>query len=216
MKLKTFHFIPFFAFAILFMSFSKETVYAPKLTNTNLATTGLDEIEMKSIDGKAYSIKELKKANGIVLVFSCNTCPFVVGSETFVGWENQYNQLNEISTNNQFGFALINSNAAKHTGDDSMEEMIAHAKEKKYTVPYLLDENAQLADAFEAKTTPHVFVLNNKMEVVYSGSIDNTIDSKRKKDENYLVEAIQEMNAGKAISVPNTAPRGCSIKRISK
>ncbi len=216
MRLKSFHFLPFFAFVLLFMSFSKQTVYSPSVIDINLATTGLDELEMKSTDGKAYSIKQLKKTNGIVIVFSCNTCPFVVGSESFVGWENQYNQLNELAKENQFGFVLINSNAAKRTGDDSMEAMIAHAKEKNYSAPYLLDDNAKLADAFEAKTTPHVFVLNSNMDVIYSGAIDNSIDAKRKKDENYLSEALKEVNGGKEITVKTTPPRGCSIKRISK
>lgn len=83
-------------------------------------------------------------------------------------------------------------------------------------MPYLLDKNSELADAFGARTTPHVFLLNQKMELMYTGAIDNKVDGKRSSDENYLKNAIEAANSGKEIEITSTPPRGCSIKRIKK
>ncbi|HLP55303.1 MAG TPA: thioredoxin family protein [Fluviicola sp.] len=172
------------------------------------------DTEMKATDGSAYSLSKVMGKKGLVVVFSCNTCPFVVGSESFAGWEVQYNSLATLAKESNIGFVLVNSNAAKRTGDDSMEAMITRASDKAYTMPYLVDENAALADAFGAKTTPHVYFFNENNELIYQGAIDNTVDGKRKEDKNYLQQAMREHVAGKKVSENTTPPRGCSIKRV--
>jgi hypothetical protein len=111
---------------------------------------------------------------------------------------------------------LINSNEAKRGDDDSPEAMQKRAKEKGYTMPYVIDKDSQLADAFGARTTPHVFLLNNKTELIYTGAIDNKVDGKRSSDENHLKNAIEAASAGKEIKMTSTPPRGCSIKRVKK
>lgn len=170
--------------------------------------------EMKDLRGNLLSLKKSVSKSGLVIVFSCNTCPFVVGSQEFKGWERQYNELADFAEENGFGFILVNANEAKRDNDDSMEAMQKRATEKKYKMPYLLDSNSTLANAFGAKTTPHVFVLNANFELTYKGSIDNSWDTKRMKDIAYLKTAISEMAAGNKITTPETAPKGCSIKRI--
>ena len=80
-------------------------------------------------------------------------------------------------------------------------------------MPYLVDVNSQLANALKAITTPHIYMFNADMELVYVGSIDNIWDSKRKSDEPYLKNAIQALGEGKKIKTANTAAKGCSIKR---
>ena len=169
--------------------------------------------KMKGVNGQKKSLIDLKKENGLIVVFSCNTCPFVVGSSSFEGWEKQYNGLAELASQNKMGFVLVNSNEAKRGGDDSMDEMKKRALEKKYTMPYVVDKDSKLANAFGAKTTPHVFVMNQKMEVKYMGSIDNTWDSARKEDVPYLVNAMSQIVKGEVVKEATTAPRGCSIKR---
>lgn len=173
----------------------------------------LTDVKMKNVQGGELSLNDAKKEKGLIVVFSCNTCPFVVGTPDFPGWERQYNELNELATKNNIGFVLVNSNEAKREDADSFDAMVEHAKEKQYTMPYLVDVNSQLANALKAVTTPHIYMFNANMELVYVGSIDNIWDSKRKSDEAYLKNAIQALAEGKKIKPANTAAKGCGIKR---
>lgn len=173
------------------------------------------EKEMSGTDGNAYSLNKLMGKKGLIVVFSCNTCPFVVGNETFSGWEHQYNDLYETAKAQGIGFVLINSNAAKRDKDDSMEAMKARATEKAYKMPYLVDEQSALADAFGARTTPHVYFFNEESQLIYQGAIDNSVDGKRKNDELYLKDAITDHIASKKLRTDATPPRGCSIKRVA-
>jgi len=175
----------------------------------------LSDIKMKNTQGGEMSLSDAKKDNGLIVVFSCNTCPFVVGTPDFPGWERQYNSLFEAAAKNNIGFVLVNANEGKRTGVDSFDEMIKHAKLQNYLAPYLLDEKSQMANAFGAKTTPHVFFFNNEMKLVYMGSIDNIWDNKREKDEPYLMNAIQAQADAQKIKHASTPPKGCSIKRVS-
>jgi thioredoxin-related protein len=172
--------------------------------------------QMSNLDGNMMQLESASGDKGLLVVFSCNTCPFVVGSDSFEGWEKQYNDLNKFATDHGFKMVLINSNEAKRDQDDSPEAMKLRAKEKGYTMPYLIDKNSELADAFGARTTPHIFLLNKEMELIYTGAIDNKVDGKRASDENYLKNAIEANASGKEIVLNTTPPRGCSIKRVKK
>lgn len=174
----------------------------------------LRDYNMESCNGTPLSVETAMQKNGLVVVFSCNTCPFVVGNEEFPGWEKQYNGLAELAKSNNIGFILVNSNEAKRDLEDSFEAMNKHAEENAYTMPYLIDYNSELANAYGAKTTPHVYVLNPEFNLVYKGSIDNSWDTNRKKDEAYLRNALHELIEKPDISVPESSPKGCSIKRI--
>lgn len=175
----------------------------------------LADTEMRGVDGGVYTLSKAAKEKGLIVVFSCNTCPFVVGSESFAGWEGQYNALHKQASDAGIGFILVNSNEAKRGDHDSMDAMTIRSKEKGYTMPYVVDQNSALANAFGAKTTPHVYFFDANMELIYQGAIDNTVDGKRKEDKNYLQTAIKSHAAGKTISENTTPPRGCSIKRAS-
>mgnify|MGYP000229818545 CR=1 FL=1 len=114
----------------------------------------MQEYEMMDISGQEMSLKSLAGKNGLVVIFSCNTCPFVLG------WEDQYPMLANQAGNAEVGFVLVNSNEAKRTGDDSMVKMKEHAKAEGYKMKYLVDENHVVADAFGARTTPHVYMFD--------------------------------------------------------
>jgi len=174
----------------------------------------LADKKMESVNGDLFSLNDMKAENGLIVIFSCNTCPFVVGRDDFAGWEVQYNALYEKANAAQIGLVLVNSNEAKRENDDSMDAMKKRAAEKGYQMQYLLDKNSELADAFGAKTTPHVFVFDSKNKLVYKGSIDNTYDNQRDNDIAYLENAITELQNSQKISVNSTPPRGCSIKRV--
>jgi hypothetical protein len=169
--------------------------------------------EMIGSDDATHTLMDLKEENGLIVVFSCNTCPFVVGSSSFEGWEGQYNDIYEKAQANNIGMVLVNSNVAKREGDDSKEEMAKHKKELGYEMPYVIDKDAKLADAMGAKTTPHVYMFNGSGKLVFKGSIDNSWDTKRESLETYLYDAIAAVGNGTEIPVTSTTPRGCSIKR---
>lgn len=171
--------------------------------------------QLQSTVGETTSLNDSKKENGILLVFSCNTCPFVVGTEDFPGWERQYNTLYDLADSLHIGMILVNSNEGKRQGVDSYEEMLKHAEAQQYKMPYVVDVNSTLANIFGAKTTPHVFLLNAEMELVYMGSIDNIWDKERKGDVPYLKTALNELASHKKIKTSTTPPKGCGIKRIT-
>lgn len=173
----------------------------------------MKDLKMKSTKDELLSLLDLNKENGLLVIFSCNTCPFVVGNDNFLGWEKDYNELFSLVNKQKIGMVLINSNEAKRKGDDSMEQMKIRSNQKNYEMNYLMDENHKLADAFGARTTPHVFLFDNNLELIYTGSIDNSWDKLAKKEEPYLINAIEEHLAGKSISISTTSPKGCSIKR---
>lgn len=174
----------------------------------------MQQADMKSVNGSMYNLNNLKKDKGLVVIFSCNSCPFVVGSDDFPGWEKQYDSLYSEALVNNIGFVLVNSNEGKRSQADSYEEMVKHAKEQNYTMPYVVDEQAALANAFGAKTTPHVYFFDQTLTLIYTGSIDNSWDKGRKTDQSYLFDAIKAHGKGKKIKPNTTEPKGCGIKRV--
>ena len=174
------------------------------------------ESKLKDISGSEMFIEQIGKKTGALFIFSCNTCPFVVGNgEKSEGWENRYNGIQELADKLEIGFALINSNEAKREKEDSFDEMVRHAEEMNYKgINYLLDENHKVADMFNAMSTPHVFLFNDQNELVYTGAIDDNVDKKNEVKENWLKDAMNAMAEGTEIMTPKTKNMGCSIKRV--
>ena len=166
---------------------------------------GVDYI-LKNIDGNDTSLDKLKKSNGILVVFSCNTCPWVIR------WQDRYNILSAFSRKNDIGFVAVNSNARLHESVDSMDEMIYHATANEYGFPYVLDKDAKLAKAFGAMKTPHVYLFNSDNKLVYTGAIDDNAKSAKKVKNNYLMDAIRALGTNKKIKISETKALGCSIK----
>ena len=166
---------------------------------------GVDYI-LKNIDGNDTSLDKLKKSNGILVVFSCNTCPWVIR------WQDRYNIISAFSRKNDIGFVAVNSNARLHESVDSMDEMIYHATTNEYGFPYVLDKDAKLAKAFGAMKTPHVYLFNSDNKLVYTGAIDDNAKSAKKVKNNYLMDAIRALGTNKKIKISETKALGCSIK----
>jgi hypothetical protein len=166
------------------------------------------DIVLTDAQGATTDLSKLKQENGLCIIFSCNTCPYVIG------WEDRYNGLADLCAKNGIGFALINSNEAKRDGDDSPGAMIAHAREKGYgNFAYLIDADHKLADAIGATKTPDVFLFNSSMELVYKGAIDDNMKEPKAVTKPYLANAISNMVAGKGIDPAETKAIGCTIKR---
>lgn len=196
-----------FFFVSLFFGFSligQETVkdFSP-----------LFSILMENANGKSIKLSDEMNSNGIVVVFSCNTCPFVVGNDNFEGWEKEYNDLYQKAKEAKLGFVLLNSNEAKREDEDSFKAMKKHAKEMTYKMSYLVDKDSKIANELGAKTTPHVFVFNASKNLIFKGSINNKWDSSRTNNTSYLIDIIQKIQTNQTLTYSESEPRGCSIKR---
>ena len=178
-------------------------------------TAPMPDAPMMGVDGEKQSLNSLKQENGLLIIFSCNTCPFVVGNGTKTeGWEGRYNNLAAFAAERQVGTVLVNSNEAKREGDDSFQAMRKHAAEAGYTMPYLVDEGSKLANNVGARTTPHIYLFDGDMTLVYRGSIDDNVSRAEDVKERYLENALDRLSAGKKIKVAETKAVGCSIKRV--
>jgi peroxiredoxin len=175
----------------------------------------LMDLKMTNIDGQSWSLMDLSGKAGTLVIFTCNTCPFVVGREgKSEGWENRYNEVITSARKLGVGTVLVNSNEAKRKGDDSLEEMKKHALAAGYIAPYLVDEGHKLADGFGARTTPHVYLFDADFRLVYRGAIDDNVNAADEVTERYLEDAMARMVTGKKVKPAVTKAVGCSIKRI--
>jgi peroxiredoxin len=163
--------------------------------------------KMTDISGAKLNLRELNQENGLLVIFSCNTCPFVIQ------WEDRYNELYDLCAANDIGMVLVNSNEAKRDGEDSFEKMQEKAEKEGYKMHYVVDEKHQLADAFGATTTPHIFLFNRDAKLAYRGLIDDNGKEKEAVTQPYLKNAIKAMIANDKIDPEVTKSIGCSIKR---
>ena len=187
------------------------SLFAQKYPTINIGEQiPMQQIKIFDANEKSTTLNDNLKNNGILVVFTSNSCPFVVM------WEDRYQLLEEKCKNSNIGMVYINSNQAKRNGDDSVEKMKNHSKEMGYTFPYLIDKDSKLANTFGAKTTPHIFLFNKENKLVYKGAIDDNYKSINDVTKNYLLDALEEVSHQKSVSVKETKAVGCSIKRVKK
>ncbi len=165
------------------------------------------ELKMKDISAKEISMKDAMKKNGVIVMFSCNTCPYVIKNESRII------SINEYALKNNIGVIILNSNEAYRGNDDSYEAMVAYAKTQNFKWNYVVDKNHEVADAFGANRTPECFLFDNKLTLVYHGAIDDSPSDIAAIKRVHLKEAINELVAGKEISVKESRSVGCTIKR---
>jgi peroxiredoxin len=157
-------------------------------------------------DGKVYTLKSFADAPVLVIFFTCNHCPYVIGSDevtrkTALHFKKQGVQ-----------FVAICSNSAETYAEDSFDNMVARMKKYEFPWPYLYDESQDIARAYGALRTPHFYLFDKKRKLIYCGrAVDSPGDAK-KITINDLDNALQEHCSGKPITVPLTNPIGCNIK----
>ena len=173
------------------------------------STLPLGDVQMEDISGRNLSLNEVKGDNGLLVIFSCNTCPWVIK------WEDRYPLVQELATVNDIGIILLNPNEDYRDKGDGMEDMILHAEKAGYNLPYVLDKNHRVADAFGASRTPHVYLFNAEDKLIYVGAIDDNANSAADVEEFYVEDAIEQLSAGQAITRSSTKSIGCTIKRLS-
>jgi peroxiredoxin len=167
----------------------------------------LTDLKMADVSGSTVSLNDFKGENGLLVIFSCNNCPFVLR------WEGRYPELKKVAGENGLGMIVINSNDQKRSGDDSFEAMKEHAKAKGYNFSYLVDEESRIANAFGGQTTPHAFIFDKNWRLVYKGAIDDNAEKASEVKRAFVKEALKSLGKEKEVALPETLPQGCSIKR---
>jgi peroxiredoxin len=161
---------------------------------------------LKSTEGKLYQLSDFSDVRILVVFFTCNHCPYVLGSDEVTRKTANYFQSKDVR------FVAINSNSPNTYEEDSFENMVLRMNEKKFPWIYLHDETQQVALKYGALKTPHFYVFNESRKLVYTGrAVDNPRDPS-KIAEYDLDRALSEIVANQAVSIPVTNPIGCNIK----
>ena len=164
------------------------------------------DFNLPATDGKSYTLESFKNAKYLVVFFTCNHCPYVVGSEEITS-----------ATAEKFvpqgvQFVGINSNSKNTNTTDDFPHMVERMKEYNFPWKYLYDESQDVAEAYGALRTPHFYVFDEDRKLVYTGrGVDNPRDVS-KMTVNDLERALDELTSGKKVSVPLTNPIGCNVK----
>lgn len=161
---------------------------------------------LPATDGSVYNLDDFKDSRILVVFFTCNHCPYVIGSDEQTRATALKYKANGVQ------FVAINSNSRNTYAEDDFDHMVARMEENKFPWIYLYDESQEIAMAYGALRTPHFYVFDEERVLVYTGrAVDNPKDTS-KSTVNDLERALQELLDGKNISIPVTNPIGCNVK----
>ncbi len=160
---------------------------------------------LPATDGNTYSLGDFDE-KFLVIFFTCNHCPYVIGSD-----ENT-RKIVERFQGPDVRFVAINSNSPKTYAEDSWEHMIERMEEHQFPWLYLHDASQDVAKAYGALRTPHFYVFDAERKLVYTGRAIDTPRDHSQSTTHELVDALEELLAGKPVSVPVTNPIGCNVK----
>jgi peroxiredoxin len=178
----------------------------------NLATNNLKigspapDFNLPSVDGKKYSLSSFADKKALSVIFSCNHCPYVQA------YEDRIKQIQTEYASKGVSVVAINSNEDQGYPEDSFENMKKRAAEQKFNFLYLRDDDQSVARDYDATHTPEIFLFDKERKLAFHGKIDDNWQEPNKVQNNYLRNALDEMLAGKEISVPETFTIGCTIK----
>lgn len=163
---------------------------------------------MSDVSGKEISLAAAKTGKGVLVIFSCNTCPYVRLSESRI------KEYTDLCSAKGIGAVLINSNEAQRTEDDSMDEMKKYYADQKLTCYYTVDTKSEVADAFGATRTPQCFLFDKDGVLIYKGAIDDNVKDPKAVKNYYLKDAINAAADGKKPATTESKSIGCTIKRL--
>jgi peroxiredoxin len=168
------------------------------------------DFDLPGVDGKQYSLASFKAAKVLVIVFSCNHCPYVVGNEDrMIAFARDY-------APKGMAMAAINSNESVEHKTDSFEHMIERAKLKNFPFPYIHDASQEIAQAYGALRTPHFYVFDHERKLRYTGRMDDNPRNPGKETTHELRDAVDAVLAGRKPPVELTNPIGCNVKWLGK
>jgi peroxiredoxin len=164
------------------------------------------DFRLPATDGKTYSLADFADAKGLVVFFTCNHCPYVIGSDEVT------RKTAETFAPHGIKFVGINANSTNTVPEDSFEHMVKRMEEHKFPWVYLRDETQEVAKAYGALRTPHFFVFDENRKLIYTGrGVDSPRDTS-KMTVNDLENALEDFVAGRPVRTPLTNPIGCNVK----
>lgn len=168
----------------------------------------LPDFSLPGIDGKNYSLSSFQNSKVLVVMFTCNHCPYVQA------YENRLIKLQKDFKDKGVSFVAVNANDEINYPEDSFENMVKRAKEKGFNFPYLRDKTQEVAKEFGASYTPEIFVFDDKRTLQYHGRIDDNWQEPEKVTKHHLKEAIEALLANKTIDRADTQAIGCTVKWV--
>lgn len=168
------------------------------------------DFDLPGVDGRRYSLKDFDAARVLVVVFSCNHCPYVVGSEDrMIAFATRY-------APRGVAFVAINANDTENHPGDAFEHMVRRAKDKHFPFPYLRDDSQDVARAYGAMRTPHYYAFakgpGGGWRLQYTGRMDDNPRNPGMEKTHELADAVEALLAGREPPVRATNPIGCNVK----
>ena len=165
-----------------------------------------EDFKLKNIDGKIFSLSDNKNANGYIVVFTCNECPFAkMYEDRLISLHNKY-------ASQGYEVVTINPNVSEDNEKENFASMQKRAKEKNFPFVYLADEKHEVSPKYGAVRTPHVFLLDSNRKVQYIGTIDDNARSSEEVKVKYLENAILSLQKGEQPEITFTKAIGCPVK----
>ncbi len=195
-----------FIFALVFTGAVANTVFAADGYSVGSAAR---DFTLKNVDGTMVSLKNYSDAKGFIVVFTCNHCPFAKA------YEERIIALHKQFAPKGYPVVAINPNDTKASPEDSFENMVQRAKDKKFPFAYVFDDTQEIAKTYGATRTPHIYLLKKnaeKLEVAYIGAIDDNSEDAKAVKEKYVESALAALMSGQAPAVNSTKAIGCTIK----
>ncbi len=168
--------------------------------------TAAPDFSLKATDGTQYSLSDFSDMQTLVIFFTCNHCPFVIGSDE------QTRETALKFQSNGVRFVAINSNSPKTHPNDDFDHMVQRMDEHKFPWPYLYDSTQEVAKAYGALRTPHFYIFNKDRILAYTGRAIDTPRDASQLTINDLDNALSDIVAGNPIATPVTNPIGCNVK----
>ncbi len=164
------------------------------------------DFSLPATDGRTYQPRDFDDAAVLVIFFTCNHCPYVIGSDEIT------RQTADRFAARGVRFVGINSNSRHTYAEDSFEHMVERMRQHRFPWVYLHDKTQETARAYGALRTPHFFVFDAQRKLIYTGrGVDNPREAERA-TVNDLANAIEDHLAGRPVRVPLTNPIGCNVK----
>jgi len=164
------------------------------------------DFNLIGVDDKTYSLNSFSDKDSLIIIFSCNHCPYVKA------YEGRIKAIQKDYGSRGVAVIAINSNDDVGYPEDSFEEMKKRAKTENFNFIYLRDENQNAARDYDASHTPEIFLFDKNRKLAFHGKIDDNWQEPDKAANHYLRNALDELLEGKDISVPETFTIGCTIK----
>ena len=164
------------------------------------------DFSLPGVDGKTYSLAGFRDKPVLVVMFTCNHCPYVQA------YEDRLIAIQRDSADRGVSLVAINANETKNYPEDSFPNMVKRAQSKGYNFPYLRDEEQTTANAYGATYTPEIFVLDPERRLQYAGRIDDNWQQPEKATSHDLRKAIESLLKKQPVPNPSTHAIGCTIK----